>query len=78
MKLGDIWKTTGDFSSPKSDPVKYRKLEAGIRDAMRKLDAEDRELKRREANGDDMKKLRRRWKDTKAAAVHEAGQVVLP
>jgi len=78
MKLGDIWKTSGDFSIPKSDPVKYRKLEAGIRDAMRKLDAEDRELKRREANGDDMKKLRRRWKEAKAAAVHEAGQVVFP
>jgi hypothetical protein len=45
---------------------------------MRKLDAEDRELKRREANGDDMKKLRRRWKEAKAAAVHGAGQVVLP
>ena len=78
MKLGDIWKTSGDFSIPTSDPVKYRKLEAGIRDAMRKLGAEDRELKRREAKGEDVKKLRRRWKEAKAAAVHEASQVVLP
>ena len=71
MKLGDIWKTSGDLSIPKSDPVKYRKLETGFREALKKLDAKDRDLKRREAKGEDVKKLRREWRAEKAAAVHE-------
>ncbi|HUJ18090.1 MAG TPA: cytochrome c3 family protein [Nitrospirota bacterium] len=71
MKLGDIWKTSGDFSIPKSDPVKYRNLEQGIRDAMLRLDAIDRQLRVREARGEDVKKLRRRWKEVRAAAMHE-------
>jgi hypothetical protein len=71
MKLGDIWKTSGDFSIPKSDPVKYRTLDKGIRDAMVRLEVIDRKLKAKEAKGENVKKLRRRWKETKAAAVHE-------
>jgi len=73
MKLGDIWKTTGDFSIPKSDHAKYQKLDRSIRDAMMKLAAEDRQLKARETKGEDVKKQRRAWRETKAAAVHEAG-----
>jgi hypothetical protein len=75
MKLGDIWKTNGDFSIPKSDPVKYRNLDKGIREAMARLDIIDKKLKVREAKGEDVKKLRRRWKDAKAAGVHEPGNV---
>jgi hypothetical protein len=71
LHLGDIWKTAGDFSIPESDPKKYRDLEQGIRAAKAKLDRLDRELKAREAKGEDVKKLRRRWKEAKAAAVHE-------
>mgnify|MGYP001566284418 CR=1 FL=1 len=72
MKLGDIWKTSGDFSIPKSDPAKYQKLDRGIREALTKLAAEDKQLKVREAKGEDVKKHRRRWKEAKAAAVHES------
>jgi hypothetical protein len=75
MKLGDIWRTSGDFSIPKSDPIKYQKLSKDIRESMAKLATEDKQLKEREARGEDVKKLRRRWKEKKAAAVHEAGQV---
>ena len=71
MKLGDIWRTTGDFSIPKSDPVKYQKLDRGIREALTKFNVEDKQLKMREAKGEDVKKLRRRWKEMRAAAVHE-------
>ncbi len=73
LRLGDIWKTSGDFSIPKSDPAKYRNLDKGIRDALARLDVIDKKLKAREANGEDVKKLRRRWKEAKAAAVHEPG-----
>jgi hypothetical protein len=73
MKLGDIWKTSGDFSIPKSDPVKYRALDKGIRDALARLDVMDKSLKAREAKGENVKKQRRRWKETKAAMVHEPG-----
>ena len=75
MHLGDIWKTTGDFSIPKSDPVKYRVLDKDTRDALARLDAIDNKLKAKEAKGEDVKKLRRRWKETKAAAVHEPGAI---
>jgi len=78
MHLGDIWRTSGDFSIPKSDPVKYQKLEKGLRDARAKLDVEDKQLKVREAKGEDVKKLRRRWKEEKAATVHELGQITTP
>jgi hypothetical protein len=77
MKLGDIWKTSGDFSIPKSDAVRYRALDKGIRDAFVQLEAIDRKLKVREAKGEDVKKLRRRWKEAKAAAVHEPGSAKL-
>jgi hypothetical protein len=73
MKLGDIWKTSGDFSIPKSDPVKYRVLDKGIHDALARLEVIDRRLKAKEAKGENVKKLRRRWKETKAAAVHVPG-----
>jgi hypothetical protein len=80
MLLGDIWRTSGDFSIPKADSAKYRKLEQDLRDAEKRLDQEDGELKRREARGEDVKKLRRRWKEAKAAAVHEPSALsdVLP
>ena len=78
MKLGDIWRTSGDFSIPKSDPVKYRKLEGDIRDATKSLAARDKELKAKEAKGEDVKKLRRRWKEDRASAAHEAGEAVSP
>jgi hypothetical protein len=71
MKLGDIWKTSGDFSILKSDPSKYRQLDAGIRQALAHLAIIDVKLKAREAKGEDVKKLRRRWKEAKAAAMHE-------
>jgi hypothetical protein len=73
LRLGDIWKTSGDFSIPKSDPVKYRHLDKGIHDALARLDVIDKKLKAREAKGEDVKKQRRRWKEAKAAAVHEPG-----
>jgi hypothetical protein len=71
LRLGDIWRTQGDFSIPKSDPVKHRGLEKNSRDAIARLDALDNTLKAHEAKGEDVKKLRRRWKEAKAAAVHE-------
>jgi hypothetical protein len=70
MRLGDIWRTSGDFSIPKSDPRKYRDLEQGLNAAKIKLERMDRELKVKEARGEDVKKLRRRWKEAKASAVH--------
>ncbi|MGE5172797.1 MAG: cytochrome c3 family protein [Betaproteobacteria bacterium] len=73
IHLGGIWKTSGDYSIPESDPVKYRNLEKGIRDALARLDAIDKKLRVREANGEDVKKLRRRWKEAKAAVVHDPG-----
>ncbi len=73
LLLGDIWKTNGNFAIPKSDPVKYRKLEKGIRDALARLAVIDKKLKAREAKGEKVKKLRRRWKEAKAAAMHDPG-----
>jgi hypothetical protein len=77
MKLGDIWKTSGDFSIPKSDPVKYRALDKGIRDVLVRIDVIDKTLKAKEAKGENVKKLRRRWKETKAAAAHDPGAAQL-
>jgi hypothetical protein len=71
IRLGDIWKTSGDFSIPKSDPGKYRKFDESVKEASAKVDKIDRELKAREAKGENVKKLRRRWKEARAAAVHE-------
>jgi hypothetical protein len=71
LHLGDIWKTSGNFSIPKPDPLKYRNLDKGIRDAIARLDIIDKKLKAKEAMGENVKKLRRRWKEAKAAAVHE-------
>ncbi len=71
LHLGDIWKTSGDFSISKSDSVKYRNLETSIRKALSQLAIIDKKLKMREARGEDVKKLRRRWKEAKAAAMHE-------
>jgi hypothetical protein len=73
LKLGDIWKTSGDFSIPKSDPVKYRDLDKGIHDALVRLEVIDKKLKAREAKGENIKKARKRWKEVKAAAVHDPG-----
>jgi hypothetical protein len=78
MRLGDIWRTSGDFSIPKSDPAKYQNLERGIRQALTKLAAEDKQLKAKEAKGEKVKKLRRRWKEAKAAAMHEPRTVTSP
>ncbi len=76
MKLGDIWKTRGDFSIPKSDPVKYRNFDRGVKEALARFDKIDKDLKAREAKGENVKKLRRRWKEAKAAAVHEPGSII--
>ena len=73
MKLGDIWKTSGDFSMPKADAAKYRNLERALKESEAKLSRMDRELKAREARGEDVKKLRRRWNEAKSAAAHEPG-----
>jgi hypothetical protein len=78
MHLGEIWKTSGDFSIPKSNPVKYRVLDKGTRDALARLDAIDKKLNAKEAKGEDVKKQRRRWKEAKAAAVHEPSAVKQP
>jgi hypothetical protein len=75
LRLGDIWKTSGDFSIPKSDPEKYRSLETGIHDALALLAKTDKKLKAREAGGEDVKKFRRRWREAKAAAMHEPGNL---
>jgi hypothetical protein len=71
MKLGDIWKTSGDFSIPKSDPVKYKNLIRALKESQIRLAKLDRDLKAREAKGEDVRKLRRRWKEARAAAAHE-------
>lgn len=71
LHLGDIWKTPGDFSIPKSDPRKYRELDRGIKASLTRLDRIDRRIKAREARGEKVKKLRRRWKEAKAAAAHD-------
>lgn len=76
LHLGDIWKTSGDFSIPKSDPAKYRNLETDIHKALAQLDIIDKKLKTRESRGEDVKKLRRRWKESKAAAMHEPGSAL--
>jgi hypothetical protein len=76
LQLGDIWKTSGDFSIPKSDPVKYRALDRGVRETLSRLAAIDGKLKAKEARGEDVKTLRRRWKEAKAAAVHDPGSAV--
>jgi len=71
LLLGDIWKTSGDFSIPPSDPKKYRELEQGLKNAQKKFEAAERALKQREAKGENVKKLRRRLNEEKAAGVHK-------
>ncbi len=73
MHLGDIWKTGGDFSIPTSDAIKYRALKQGLAEAFGQLKVIDKKLKARERKGEDVKKLRRRWKEARAAAVHDPG-----
>jgi hypothetical protein len=69
--LGDIWKTTGDFSIPVVDSGKYRAMEKGLQSALRKLDAVDKKLKAAEAKGADVKKLRKKWLAARVLALHE-------
>jgi len=69
--LGDIWKTTGDFSIPQSDPVKYSRLSKDLRTVQARLKVLDRLLKKKESRGDDVKNLLRRLKEAKAVALHE-------
>ncbi|HTG01071.1 MAG TPA: cytochrome c3 family protein [Nitrospirota bacterium] len=73
MRLGDIWKTNGDFSIPKADARKYRDFDKETRALLVILDTIDKKLKTRGARGEDVKKLRRRWKEARAAAVHDPG-----
>jgi hypothetical protein len=73
LRLGDIWKTTGDFSIPKSEPMKYRNLEQGIRGSLARLEVIDKKIKAREAQGENVKKVRRLWKAAKTTALHEPG-----
>ncbi|HXY61898.1 MAG TPA: hypothetical protein VEJ22_03085, partial [Nitrospirota bacterium] len=73
LLLGDIWKTKGDFSIPKSDPVKYHRLRKDLQLVRDRLKIIDRLLKKKESRGEDVKKLRRRWKEAESVAVHEPG-----
>jgi hypothetical protein len=75
LHLGDIWRTKGDFSIPKSDPMKYRQFENDLRAATARLKAVDRRLKTREAKGENVKKQRKQWKEEKAAAAHEPSSI---
>ncbi len=75
LHLGDIWRTRGDFSIPKADPVKYRSFEKSMRDVSNRLAIIDKKIKAREAKGEDVKKLRRRWKEARAAAAHDPALV---
>jgi len=77
LRLGDIWKTKGNFSIPGSDPKKYQNFENRMRDAMLKLQEIDKKISAHEVKGRDVKKLRRRWKEAKAAAVHDPGSASL-
>ncbi len=78
LHLGDIWRTPGDFSIPRSDPAKYRLLEQDLKDAQRRLAAMDARLKTLEAKGGDVRKLRRQWKEERVAAVHGRQEQPLP
>ncbi len=71
LHLGDVWRTSGDFSIPKADLAKYRNLHKRLRDAMAKLAAIDGKIRAKESAGENVKKLRRRWNEAKAAAVHD-------
>jgi cytochrome c7-like protein len=73
LHLGDIWKTEGDFSVPRSDPAKYRALDKDVCGALSRLAAIERKLRAKEAKGEDVKELWRLWKEAKAAAVHDPG-----
>ncbi len=73
LHLGDIWRTSGDYSIPKSDPVKDRALDKGIRETLARLDIIDKKIKADEEKGGDVRKLRRWWKEARAAAVHDPG-----
>lgn len=70
LRLGDIWKTAGDFSIPEADADKYKQFEQRYAAAVKRLEAVERELKQREARGEDVKKLRRRWKAVRASVLH--------
>jgi hypothetical protein len=52
-------------------------LEKGISEVRRRLDEIDKKLKAHERTGEDVKKLRRRWKEAKAAAVHDPGSAAM-
>ncbi len=67
LKLGDIWKTKGDFAIPRPDPVKYRTL---IRENAR-VSARLAALKRRVASAKNKKLLLRRWEEAREAAMHD-------
>jgi hypothetical protein len=71
LHLGDIWRTSGDYSIPKYDPLKYRKFDTSLRETLKRLDVIDRKLRARELNGEDVKKIRRKWKEAKAVSVHD-------
>lgn len=71
LHLGDIWKTKGDFSIPKADPMRYRSFSEDLQAVQARLKVIDRLLKKREARGEKVKKLRRRWNEAKAAALHD-------
>jgi hypothetical protein len=73
MHLGDIWKTKGDFSIPKADPQKYGKMEKTLQKELKELDNIDHLLRARALKGENVKKLRRQWKDAKAVSIHDPG-----
>jgi len=69
--LGDIWRTPGDFSVPTADSRKYRDMEKGLSNTVKKIDAIDKKLKAREEKGADVRKLRKQWLGARALALHE-------
>jgi len=71
LHLGDIWRTKGDFSIPKADTAKYRMLDKGVREALKRLDIAERKIDARETKGENVKKLRRSWREARAAAIHD-------
>jgi hypothetical protein len=48
-------------------------LKQGIVNALGRLEGIDKKLKARERRGEEVKKLRRRWKEARTAAVHDPG-----
>lgn len=69
LRLGDIWKTEGDFSIPKADPKKYKEFLDGYR-AMSKKAKDVEKAFRPCGTRTETKKALKRLKEARAAVVH--------